>query len=88
MKNALFLGSLLLATGAMAQPAPSSSSNGAGAGGRQTDPNQMICRSIRETGSMLSRTRICKTRAQWEEERRTTRQTIDRAQTNRPLSGN
>ena len=81
MKKSLFFCALLLSTAASAQSSSSASSNGAGAGA--ADPNAMICRNQRETGSMLNRTRVCKTRAQWEADRRDTRQTIDRTQTNR-----
>jgi hypothetical protein len=44
-------------------------------------PNDMICRVTGETGSRLQRSRICKTRAEWEQLRREQRNTIDRAQT-------
>lgn len=87
MKKSLFFVALFMSGTALAQqPAGNASSNGSGAGG--ADPNQMICRTIRETGSLLGRSRICKTRAQWEEERRVTRQNIDRAQTTRVNPGN
>jgi hypothetical protein len=86
MKKSLFLVALFMSGTAFAQqPTGNASSNGAGAGG--ADQNQMICRTIRETGSMLGRSRVCKTRAQWEEERRLTRQNIDRAQTTRTNPG-
>ena len=82
MKKYLFCVAMLMAGTASAQSGSAPSSpNGAGA--RTGDPNQMICRSVREIGSMLSRARVCKTRAQWEDERRNTRQNIDRTQTNR-----
>jgi hypothetical protein len=84
MKKSLFFGVLLLSATASAEPSSNASANGAGAG---ADPNQMICRNQRETGSMLARTRVCKTRAQWEADRRDTRQTIDRNQTNRVNRG-
>lgn len=84
MKKSLFVCALLLSTAASAEPASNASPNGAGA----ADPNAMICRNQRETGSMLNRTRVCKTRAQWEAERRDNRQTIDRTQAARPLNGN
>jgi hypothetical protein len=48
----------------------------------------MICRTQGETGSRLQRTRVCRTRAQWEEQRRENRQAIDRAQNTRTTSGN
>ena len=43
--------------------------------------NDMICRITGETGSRLQRSRICKTRAEWDELRREQRNSIDRAQT-------
>ncbi len=85
MKKSLFFCALLVSTAASAQPSSNSTANGAGAG--TPDPNQQICRNQRETGSMLNRTRICKTRAQWEQDRRETRQNIDRSQTTRINQG-
>ena len=85
MKTTLFFSALLMSTGTFAQGSTSHPSTGAGA--NATDPNAMICRNHRETGSMLNRTRVCKTRAQWEAERRETRQDIDRTQANRPTYG-
>jgi hypothetical protein len=84
MKKSLLVCALLLSGPAWAEPASNASANGAGA---SANPDQMICRTVRETGSMLGRSRICKTRAQWEAERRDTRQTIDRSQTNRVVRG-
>jgi hypothetical protein len=90
MKKSLFFCALFLSTAAAAQPPSGASANdaGAGAGAGAPDPNTMICRNQRETGSMLSRTRVCKTRAQWEAERRDNRQAIDRSQANRTTHGN
>ena len=85
MKNSLFFCALLLSTAASAQTSTSQSSNGGGAA--TADPNAMICRNQRETGSMLNRSRVCKTRAQWEADRRDTRQNIDRSQTTRINQG-
>jgi hypothetical protein len=84
MKKPLFFFALLVSTAASAQPSSSPSANGAAA----PDPNAMICRNQRETGSMLARTRVCKTRAEWEAERRDNRQQIDRNQANRTTHGN
>lgn len=84
MKKSLFCFALLLSGTALAEPAPTSPN---GAGAAAPDPNQMVCRTVRETGSMLGRSRICMTRAQWEEQRRQTRQNIDRAQTTRTNPG-
>ena len=81
MKTFLFFVTLLSSGAASAQSPSSASPDGAGAGA--ANPDQMVCRTVRETGSMLGRNRICKTRAQWEADRRDTRQTIDRSQTAR-----
>jgi len=45
------------------------------------NPNDVLCRSSGDTGSRLARSRVCMTRAEWAEIRRTSRQAIDRAQT-------
>ena len=85
MKKTLFVCALLLSGTAFAQTPSNASANGAGAGAANAD--QMVCRTVRETGSMLGRNRICKTRAQWEADRRDTRQSIDRTQTTRVNQG-
>ena len=69
MKTLVILASLVPTT-ALAQPPAAS-----------TNPNALICRVTGETGSRLQRSRICKTRAQWDELRREQRNTLDRAQT-------
>ena len=51
------------------------------------DPNELICRNMRETGSRLNTNRVCMTREQWIQRRREMRQNIDRAQTNRVYPG-
>jgi hypothetical protein len=47
------------------------------------DPNEVVCEKQEEIGSRLSAVRVCKTRAEWAEERRLTRQDIERGQTQR-----
>ena len=59
---------LLIGAAAMAQPPAS-------------NPNAMICRVTGELGSRLQRSRVCKTRAEWEQLRREQRNSLDRAQT-------
>jgi hypothetical protein len=86
MKKSLFFCALLLSTAASAQPSSNAAANGTGAA--PADPNAVVCRNQRETGSMLNRTRVCKTRAEWDAERRDNRQAIDRTQANRTTSGN
>jgi hypothetical protein len=41
----------------------------------------MVCRVQGETGSRLGSRKVCMSRQQWEEQKRDTRQAIDRAQT-------
>ena len=67
MKTLVIL-ALLVPTAAVAQDSAGNS-------------NEMVCRVTGETGSRLQRSRICKTRAEWDQLRREQRTTIDRAQT-------
>lgn len=82
MKKVLFFGALFLSAAAMAQ-APSRSASKSGS----YDPNQTICRTIGETGSRLARSRVCMTRAQWDERRREARENVERGQINRRNDG-
>ena len=47
------------------------------------DPNQVVCEKQEVLGSRIATQRICKTRAQWAEDRRLDRMEIDRVQTQR-----
>ena len=47
------------------------------------DPNQMVCRTVEDTGSRLGRSRVCMTRQQWVDSRRLTRENTERTQNNR-----
>jgi hypothetical protein len=47
------------------------------------DPSEIVCERQEEIGSRLSSVRVCKTRAQWAEDRRLTRQEIEQVQTQR-----
>lgn len=85
MRKSLCLAALALFGANAAAQAPSSGSTRDDAG--SYDPRQIVCRSIGETGSRLSRTRVCLTRAQWDAQRRETRQDVDRAQTTRTIEG-
>jgi hypothetical protein len=51
------------------------------------DPNEVVCERQEELGSRLGGTKVCKTRAEWAEERRLSRQDIDKVQTQRGTSG-
>ena len=49
------------------------------------DPNEIVCERQEEIGSRLGGQRVCKTRAQWAEERRVSREGGDKAQVQRDL---
>jgi len=55
---------IFLVTAAIASAQQSSGQSGPGA--TKADPNEVICRRMRDTGSLARRTRQCYTRAQWE----------------------
>ena len=50
------------------------------------DPNEVICERQEEIGTRLSSERVCKTRAQWAEDRRLTRQEVEKVQVQRDLN--
>jgi len=51
--------------------------------GSAGNPNQIICRNQSVPGSRLRSQRVCATRQQWNDQRRTDRQMLEKAQTNR-----
>lgn len=65
----------LTATAAIAGSPPASGKD---------DANKLICRTVQEIGSRLSKTRACHTKAEWAELRRQTRETVQRIQDSRP----
>jgi invasion protein IalB len=50
------------------------------------DPNEIVCEKQTALGSRLATQRVCKTRAEWAEERRSTRMDIDKVQMQRDMS--
>jgi len=50
------------------------------------DPNEVICEKQNVTGSRLTSKRVCKTRAQWADERLQDRQGIEKVQVERGMS--
>lgn len=82
MKKLILIAALLTPAGALAD-SPSS-------GASDKRSTQMVCRPIKETGSRLSKKRICMTREQWAEQKRIMRTDLNQAQTrrNEPRSGN
>ena len=59
-------------------PAPRTSTKSSGYS------EQIVCRSVEQIGSRLSRRRICRTRAEWAELQEQERQVLDRVQSFRP----
>jgi hypothetical protein len=75
MRKLILIMALLAPTGVLAD------SGHSGADARRGE--QMICRPIKETGSRLSRKRVCMTRDQWVEQKRIMRSDLQQAQTRR-----
>lgn len=67
---------------AIAQASPQAAAPGV----KTPDPNEIVCEKQEEIGSRLASHRVCKTRAEWAEERRLNRMDIDKIQTQRDLS--
>jgi hypothetical protein len=76
MKKVIIIAAMLASTNALSQ-VPNASK------GESVDPNQTVCTTLSETGSRLARSRVCMTRAQWDQRRRETRQSVERVQTQR-----
>ena len=77
MKKMIILSAVLVSSAAWAQTPTSGGARSEGA----MDPNEMVCQAVTRTESRLARARVCMTRAQWAEQRRLTRQNIERTQT-------
>jgi hypothetical protein len=54
---------------------------------RTLDPNEIICEKQSVVGSRLAHRKVCLTRAQWDDTRRQDRQEVEKAQTQRGMSG-
>jgi invasion protein IalB len=50
------------------------------------DPNEVVCEKEHDSSSRLIVNKVCKTRAEWAEQRRTNRMDLDRLQTQRACS--
>jgi hypothetical protein len=72
MKKLILIAVLLTPGAALADAGRTDSATEKGA--------QMVCRNIQETGSRLSKRRICMTREEWAEQKRIQRAEIERAQ--------
>ena len=81
MRKAILIAALLAPAGALVAPSVAVADSGANADAKRN--TQLICRPIKETGSRLSKKRICMTREEWAEQKRIMRADLDRAQTRR-----
>jgi invasion protein IalB len=68
---------------AFAQAAPQPSQKAAKT---TPDPNEVVCEKEHDSSSRLIVNKVCKTRAEWAEQRRTNRMDLDRLQTQRACS--
>lgn len=84
-KPAIFAALLVTATAVLAQ-SPTAATKRPGVS--EGDPGEVVCVTQRETGSLTRRTRVCRTRAQWEEDRRANAQAMERVQAAKTTSGN
>lgn len=49
---------------------------------KQADPDEVVCEKQEVLGSRLAVKKVCKTRAQWAEQRRADRDAVDKSQLN------
>jgi hypothetical protein len=55
---------------------------------KTADPNEILCEKTDEIGTRLSNKRTCMSRAEWAEQKRLTRETVEKVQTLRPCNFN
>jgi len=68
---------ILLVQAAIAVPALAKGDVPSNTAKKAEDPDQQVCRQVRETGSRLKVHRVCMTKAQWDEQRRQDRMLIE-----------
>lgn len=78
MRYLVSVAALLMAGSAVAANNDSSSTAG-------NDDQKMVCKNMGETGSRLGGKKVCKTKAQWADEKAQLRNAIDRGQTGNGL---
>jgi hypothetical protein len=81
MRTGLLLAAISLGTSAIAAPANDAKTGSAG------DQNEIVCRSMAETGSRLKSRRVCMSRAEWAELRRQQREAIEKGQNSACMPG-
>ena len=75
---------LALAPGVQAQsPAQAGGAESKAASAEHLDGKKRVCKAVTYTGSRLGATKICKSRAEWEELAETHRKVLERQQMNR-----
>ncbi len=80
------IGKTIFGLSAVALAAAAASASPPSATGAGKDANKMICRTIQEIGSRLTKTRACHTKAEWEDLRRQARQNVQNIQDRRPAN--
>jgi len=74
----------LAATAALSQTPAPAAPEGGGTGTKASDSTtKMVCRSEGDSSSRLRGRRVCATQAEWDEQRRSSRMDVEKAQTNR-----
>jgi hypothetical protein len=81
MRKLILIAALVAPAGALMVPNAALAESRANADAKRM--GQLICRPIKETGSRLSKKRICMTREQWAEQKRIMRTDLNQAQTRR-----
>ena len=74
MKRLILIAALVAPSMALAQD------GGSSAEAKSRKGTQMVCRAIKETGSRLSKRKLCLTRDQWAEQKRIMRNDLQEAQ--------
>lgn len=82
MKSTAFLfAAALLVAGGISAGVHAAPSDQAAAEKVDQDSTKKICRSMGETGSRLKVTKVCMTKAEWDEQRRQQRMAVEHGQT-------
>jgi invasion protein IalB len=84
MRNLVFVSAAVLLMSSVASaPALAQTAQASQTAKPAHDPNEVVCEKQEDTGSRVASHKICKTRAEWAEERRENRQNIDKIQMQR-----
>lgn len=80
MRSSVGIGLLGAIAVALAVPAAAADEAHGAKKKKQADPNEMVCENQEVLGSRLAVKRVCMTRSQWAEKRRSDRDLVDRSQ--------